>query len=77
MSRAPECLCKGCESKRAAQARWLDKGNHRARRARANKKTTAAWKKINGRKKKPAPAEPTDEELDRRALQNWNPEWNA
>jgi hypothetical protein len=65
MSRAPDCLCKACESRRAAQTRWLNKGNHRKARARANKKSTAKWKQINGRRKR---LEPSDEELDRRAL---------
>lgn len=61
MAKAPECDCKSCVSRRAAQKRWCDK----------NRSTVRAYKKNKARQRAAQlrAAEPSDEELDRRAME--------
>jgi hypothetical protein len=62
--RKSECNCSGCQSRRAAYIKWLDKPRNRERKREINNRSQrsrrAEQKRIDGNI--------SDEELDRRAI---------
>ena len=65
----PRCDCLPCQRRRAAQNRWLDKvpGRKQAHMKRSNE--IRAKRRAESR-------QVSEDDLDRRALQSWRPEWN-
>ena len=73
MPREPECMCGPCVARRAIQRRWASKPAVKRKR----NAESAAYKREMRARESGKRIEPSDADLDARALQEWPAEWGA
>lgn len=78
----PKCECEACQSRRDANWRWHNKPEVKLRRLAANaeykrRKRIRTAQKSQDWLRRSTLKEPTDTELDAKALENWPAEWEA